>query len=102
MADTFAEMAGTAVTGTSALPSDRVALVREASFELEILLKHLRDNPIGTQIDGHEFLVRGITSRAIDLNGVILSVVDGDDERDTAEMHRLVFGRSPESAESKE
>ncbi|MGS0756206.1 hypothetical protein ACVBEH_17125, partial [Roseateles sp. GG27B] len=43
--------------------------------------------------DGFDFLLEQALIRALDLNSVVLSVLGGDDDRDTHEMNQRVHGR---------
>lgn len=73
------------------IPEDRVQIAREATYAITVLSTLIRDASApaeGTDYD-HEIFLREIGSRIIELNNVVMSVLDNDD--DTANLYRKVL-----------
>ncbi len=75
---------------------DRTTYVRnliahEAATGADALLRMLQ-REVGN--DGFDFLLEQVLIRALELNSVVLSVLGGDDDRDTHEMNNRVHGES--------
>lgn len=73
------------------IPADRVPLAREAVWAITVLSTLIQDAsaPAEGGDHDHKIFLREIGGRIIELNNVVMSVLDGDD--DTANLYRKVF-----------
>lgn len=70
-------------------PREREWIAAQASYEIESIAMTLGDLD---DTDSNWFLMRGLFLRIRALNGVVMSVTDGDDTRQIAEMRAVVLG----------
>jgi len=70
--------------------AERLAIALDASYEMEMVSRHLnKELPMEQPEYQH---LRALVIRVLHLNSVVMSVLSGDDGRDTAEMRRVMEG----------
>lgn len=76
-------------TFTPEQQAERLHLGLRASYEVDSIAMHMRDNLPAEQEYAY---LRALVLRILDLNGVAMSVLGGDEGRSTAEMRRALAG----------
>lgn len=75
----------------------RISLAHGASNDIEALVGMMR-REIFSEPDQLNAILLNTLMRVRDLNSVVMSVVGGDDDRSTAEMHEVVLGERMEAS----
>jgi hypothetical protein len=74
---------------TESLPVDRVSVAREAIWQLDSLVNMLKREK---DRECFEFVLASTLIRMKELSSVVMSVIAGDDARETSEMEEVVHG----------
>ena len=74
---------------SEAWPSERVAVARQAIFQIDSLISMLGREQSQS---GFEFVLASTVKRMKDLSSVVMSVMEHDDMRETSEMMDVVYG----------
>jgi len=70
----------------------RVGVACSASYEIEVIVQMLQRERSEFPEFEFDILLSSMLRRISSLNSVIMSVVSGDDDRDTEEMQQVVHG----------